>query len=729
MLLIGACVLTAVASVDAASTPQPQAYRWRNVRMDGMGFVTGIVVQPGRPGLVYIRTDVGGCYRWDDRAAAWTPLMDSYGPSDWPGGLESIAVDPTDPNTVYAAGSFGGTPDIRVSHDCGATWRPLGLRRSDGKAIAMECNGPYRGAGERLAVNPVRGADIFFGSRCDGLFHSTDGGATWTAASSLPGAGTPQFGVTFVQFAPDGRTAFAGIAGSGVFVSRDDGVTWKLADSGVGAQAFPCRAAVDNAGRLFVTYASVDGKSGALHRIDPDGAVKDISPGGANRAFVGIASDMGRAGWIATYAGAFGVDTLYVSTNAGDTWRQTKFDFHVPSWWPAYVLRGGAFGYSSALVLDQAHPGAAWAAGAFGVFYTADIFADRPVWSARMTNLEEMVVLALSSPTAGPPLVSGCADMHGFRHDKLDEVPRETLTGGVFGDTDSLDFCATRPNVIVRVGGGENDGKASSGYSTDGGQTWRPFANYPANFNNGKVAISATDPKLIVWAPMSNHRAASDPLSTVYPVRSVDGGQTWQTVEGAQRNQGVLGMWFGGTPLAADRVDGDLFYYYEQGRKENGLSTGGRMRRSIDGGAHWQVTAGLPDWYEVSVKAVPGRRGDVWVGYSNGQALYRSTDAGVTFAPVPGLGRIRQYGFGAGKPGAGCPAVYVLGVVQGQEGLFRSDDFLSLPPGDAANAHWRRIDSGEGFGGATCMTGDGQVYGRVYVGTGGRGILFGSLPF
>jgi hypothetical protein len=42
-----------------------QLFQWKNVNIQGMGYVTGIVVQPAAPFDVYIRTDVGGAYRFD----------------------------------------------------------------------------------------------------------------------------------------------------------------------------------------------------------------------------------------------------------------------------------------------------------------------------------------------------------------------------------------------------------------------------------------------------------------------------------------------------------------------------------------------------------------------------------------------------------------------------------------------------------------------------------------
>ncbi|MDR3707352.1 MAG: hypothetical protein P4L33_03555 [Capsulimonadaceae bacterium] len=725
---MAACVAGA-AVTDPAPMTATQPYVWKNVRMEGMGFVTGVVVHPKQPGLVYIRTDVGGCYRWNAQTRSWIPLMDGFDLEHWPGGLESIAIDPQNPNTVYAAGTFCKTADIYRSGDRGTTWAPLGLRTSTGKAVVMAANGEYRGAGERLAVSPSNSASIFFGSRSDGLFHSADAGKTWSHIDSLPNSGTAKFGVTFVQFSVDGKLAYAGVAGAGVYRSADDGGSWSLLAAAPSADAFPCRAAVASNGDVYVTFASVNGNAGGLYKIGAPGVVTDVTPEGKHRGYVGVTVDPHDPTRVATFCGSFSVQTLFVSRDGAATWAHSHFKYTVPGWWARYELAAdGAFGYSSALVLDPTQPGSAWAADGFGAFHTADLFAENPVWTAEMNNLEELVVLALTSPSTGAPLISGTADMHGFRHADLDAVPDKTLANNVFGDTESLDFCEAHPNVIVRAGGGENDGKASNGYSTDGGATWRSFANFPSHYNNGKVAISATDPNLIIWAPESNHWDRNDPLNTVYPVRSVDGGQTWQPVEGAQRNQGVLGMWFGSTPLAADRVDGNLFYFYEMGDNVNGKWHGPQMRRSMDGGAHWQVTCtSLPQWYEVSVKTVPGFRGDVWLSCANGRPLVRSVDAGVTFNPVPRLDKVWQFAFGKNKPGVSYPSVYVLAVIDGQEGLFRSDDLLGFPPSGSASAHWVRVNGEEGFGGATCMVGDRQVYGRVYVGAGGRGILYGTI--
>src|SRR3954467_1380639 len=102
-----AAAFTALPSVAAraeAATPATLSYRWRQVAIGGTGFVTGVLFHPSVRGLAYARTDIGGAYRWDDRAARWIPLIDHLGWDDWNLlGAEAIAVDPVHPNRLYLA--------------------------------------------------------------------------------------------------------------------------------------------------------------------------------------------------------------------------------------------------------------------------------------------------------------------------------------------------------------------------------------------------------------------------------------------------------------------------------------------------------------------------------------------------------------------------------------------------------------------------------------------------
>ena len=163
-LLVGivaaATVLTAGAVAAQRSAPASAAasdpYTWKNVRIDGGGFVPGIVFNQTEQNLIYARTDIGGAYRWDAGQPGagrrcWTGSAGQLGlqrrASAWP---------PTrsDPNKVYAAvGMYTNSWDpnngaILRSSDKGATWQATAL------PFKLGGNMPGRGMGERLAVDP-----------------------------------------------------------------------------------------------------------------------------------------------------------------------------------------------------------------------------------------------------------------------------------------------------------------------------------------------------------------------------------------------------------------------------------------------------------------------------------------------------------------------------------------------------------------------------------------------
>jgi xyloglucan-specific exo-beta-1,4-glucanase len=119
MLLIpSAC---GFASADAAV---PSAnYSWKNVKVGAGGFIPGIVFSRVEKDLSYLRSDMGGAYRWDVEAQRWIPMHDQIGESSY-FGTESVAPDPVDPNVVYlAAGMYRSDPAaVLRSRDKGKTW-------------------------------------------------------------------------------------------------------------------------------------------------------------------------------------------------------------------------------------------------------------------------------------------------------------------------------------------------------------------------------------------------------------------------------------------------------------------------------------------------------------------------------------------------------------------------------------------------------------------------------
>nr|BAO65798.1 cellulose-binding protein [uncultured bacterium] len=239
-------VLFATSSIAAPS----ETYKWNNVRIDGGGFVPGIIFNQTEPNLIYARTDIGGAYRWDETTKAWIPLLDWVGWDNWGwNGVLSMATDPVDTNRVYAAvGMYTNSWDpnngaIIRSSDKGKTWQVTKL------PFKVGGNMPGRGMGERLSIDPNKNNIVYFGTEGgNGLWRSTDYGATWAKVSSFTNVGNyaqdptdvnnylnHNQGVLWVTFDPTSgaagsasQTIYVGVADkeNAIYRSTDGGTSW-----------------------------------------------------------------------------------------------------------------------------------------------------------------------------------------------------------------------------------------------------------------------------------------------------------------------------------------------------------------------------------------------------------------------------------------------------------------------------------------------------------------------
>lgn len=139
------------------------------------------------------------------------------------------------------------------------------------------------------------------------------------------------------------------------------------------------------------------------------------------------------------------------------------------------------------------------------------------------------------------------------------------------------------------------------------------------------------------------------------------------------------------------------------------------------------VTADLPSSGEIH--AVPGYEGHVWLAggaqvtggssTSDLDGLWYSTDAGQSFTKIENVELCAAVGFGMPAPDGDYPTIFISGVVDGMHEIWRSDDMA---------ANWNRVtDDTHRFATIQCITGDPRIYGRVYFGTNGFGILYGDM--
>lgn len=684
-------------SAAAAAAPAEEDYGWKQIPIGGGGYVTGIVLHPTEPDLAYIRTDIGGAYRWseapDEEGRHWSPISDHFTLDDSNFyGIESIAVDPSDPDAVYmAAGKYdwAGPGEVFRSTDRGKSWSATGLR------LMMHGAGRLRWAGERLAVDPRDGNVVYFGSREDGLWRSTDRARSWSRIAGFPTQGKPAIGIVFVVFGGNpglmtgASRIYAAAFGDGLYLSDDAGASWQS----IGGPDEPVRGAVGSDGVLFVTSTS------GVHKYD--GVTwTDISPA-AGREYGGLSVDPTDP---KTLVVAERSDTyhlpMYRSADGGSTWTvytswngRIALEPNVP-WWPDRAFSAS----TSALAIDPRDPKRVWMTDWYGIWRTPDITARPSIWRTFEQGHEETVAFTLATPPSGAPLLTGIADLNGFRHADPGSYPAENFSGAGLWETLGIDYFEADPNLVVRVGtsGGKND-KGGGGYSTDNGRTWTPFGDWPYG-PAAKIAYSARDPDRLVALPVGES-----------PKFSADRGGSWQDSRGAPAGA-IAKFWHWNHPLAADRVDGDVFYLY----------AAGRFYRSDDGGASWKQGSALPNASHHYVEAAPGIEREVWVSLDwNG--LLRSTDGGASFVPIASVERAYLFGFGKAAPGSGFPAIFLYGRLEGDDAdrIYRSDD---------AGRSWIRIAKARQLVGnePNIMRGDRQVHGRVYVGTNGRGFFCGE---
>ncbi|MCB5168555.1 RICIN domain-containing protein [Streptomyces bambusae] len=688
--------LVRVAEAPAAGTGP---YVWRNAQVVGGGYVTGLVFNAREKGLLYARTDMGGAYRWDTGARQWIPLTDWVGEKDWNLlGIDAVATDPVDPRRLYlAAGTYtndwAGNGALLRSTDRGRTFKRTAL------PFKLGANEDGRGAGERLAIDPARHGTLLLGTRKNGLWRSNDHGATWRQVSSFPvkdGAGSGA-GISFVTYGPAGsKTVYVGVAdkSASLYRSTDGGDTWQTVP-GQPTGRLPQHGVLSGDGSLYLTYTNALGPNGVTagsvwKHTPAGGAWKDVSPSQGTYGFSGLAVDPRKPStvMVTTLGRWWPEDEIYRTTDGATTWRALAAHSVRDASAAPYVGTGTGH-WMTALAIDPFDSGHVLYGTGSGILRSKDADATdsggTSHWSVGARGLEETALMDAIAPPGGAHVITAMGDLGGFRHGSLTKVPAGRLKNPMMTNSTSIDFAQSKPSIMVRVGrGGAQDGA----YSTDGGRTWTGFRSEPvAGADTGRAALAA-DGSTIVWTQAGQ-----------VPYRSTDRGATWSQVRGLGADAVVV----------ADRSSAGTFYSL----------SGGTLYASTDGGATFTArAANLPA--DGRLKAVPGVTGDLWIA-GGGQGLLHSTDGGRTFTALAAVKSASAVGFGKAAPGASYQALYLIGTVKDVTGVFRSTD---------KGGTWVRINDDAhqwgSIGGVGVITGDPDTFGRVYVGTNGRGLQYGD---
>jgi photosystem II stability/assembly factor-like uncharacterized protein len=676
ILRLFACssIFLSIGSATAQQIPENtyQELHWRMIGPFRGGRTRAATGVPSQPNVFYVGQVNGGVWKSDDYGRIWTPIFD-HEPTQ---SIGAIAVAPSNPNIIYVASGEGlHRPDLSVgngiykSTDAGKSWTHLGL--TDGFQIPA------------LAVDPRDPNKVFaavlghpYGPNEErGLFRSTDGGQSWQKAiykDENTGASDVEVdplnpdviyaSMWEVREGPweDGNEVNG--TGGGLFKSTDGGGTWHPLTNGLPkdlSQIYVAIAPTDSK-RLYATVGSASGALG-VYRSDDAGEswskiTEDPRPsgriGGGDLSIprvdsknedvvycvstVTMRSTDGGKTW-SGFRGAPGGDDYQnlwinpndpnilllvsdqgalVTVNGGASWsswynQPTAQIYHVavtPTF--PYKVCGGQQESGSVCISSRGNDGAIthWDWHPVGVIeygYVAPDPIDPDIiygggrsevskfhWSTG--QVQNVTPIPLRNPkyrtNRTEPLMFSPLDPHTLYF--ASNVLFKTTDGGTSWQAISTDLTRENPGIPASVGNlvpKNADKKRGVIYAL------------APSFKNINTLWAGTDDGLI-W-------------------RTLDGGKKWNDITPPE-----LTPWSKVTQIVASHFDEDTAYASVSSFRINDEHP--YIYRTHDGGKSWKlITAGLPDIGPVdTVREDPVRKGLLFAGTEN--AVWVSFDDG-----------------------------------------------------------------------------------------------------
>lgn len=548
--------------------------------------VQALAIVPGSPATLFAGTltPTGvpsvGIFRSTDSGATWTASDDgiidtSTGVS--PVDVESIAVDPRNPNVVLAGSLFS---DIFRSADGGSTWQPVTL---GGFSLGLQTS--------TIVFDPSNSSNVYAASNL-GFLRSTDGGNTWFLAGD---AGVPFFSLAIDPSQP--RTLYAGDStGSGIWKSTDGGSHWATANvsfPGTSNARPPVIALAVDPVHPATIFAATYGNGVWVSR---NGAASWSSAGTGMRDTRVAAIALVGGGSSILYAGTYG-GGVYTSADSAQTWARSNAG-----------LRAAVV---SALLVDPVSPGTIYAATSDAVYATDD---GGGTWRESDSGIAPYAVAALAaSPGASPKLFAGT--LGSGLYQSTDRGATWTSAAASRPNDSYISSIAVDPTAAATVYAGTAHPYTGSNpervfKSADGGSTWTQTSLDAGQFSIDFIAVNPSRASEVF--------AGSSGAGGLY--RSQDGGTSW-------------------SPVATDAACGGLksVVFPPSGSPMYLAGTGG-VCRSTDGGTTWSVaSAGGREVDSVLVDpAAPttlyaGTAPDLLTG-SGG--VFVSTDGGVSFSEL-----------------------------------------------------------------------------------------------
>lgn len=587
----------------------------------------------------------------------------AYGPEVWTnlglygGNVQSLAVDPTNPDRLFAGIWFG--EGLFRSVDGAATWQALKMEHLYQGEDTFENQALLA-----LSVSPGN-PDVVWAAHNYWVARSVDGGDTWTHIYNSTvqrdclncGGWTDNFRFCYALASDpnDPDIVYLGTAGAwssysegAVYKTVDGGANWEKLNQGANLDYPVVSLAVDpNTPQVIWAATNSYGFGGVwdgtVYRstdsgqswtpIDPKpftgSGLNGVTPHptDANVIFVAGGGGVARgvfdgAGWSFTYpidgcAQAYGLvfapsddKIVYVGWNTpvawgGDGLPKVSRSLDGGLTWETYTLDADLASFPKTLAVHPSDPEIIFLGdNSGGVLKSQD---HGQTWVPVNTGLNGIVVNDVAVDANNTAHV--IAATSGGLYERTGTTWQRRLSN----HAQSVSFVPGSSSAFYAGLWGD------LARTQDGGTTWT-FSSQIANGLIEDIAIDPVDSQRLFFADRSHVR------------RSTDGGDTFNPVlEGLNQ----AGESYNMNTLAFDPADHN--HIYAGGGNFTSPKVLGDLWESMDGGDTWQRT-GLTDVIVNKVAVDPGNADSLYTGcgYSDNidTPLYKSTDAGATWTPA-----------------------------------------------------------------------------------------------
>ncbi|HSP86686.1 MAG TPA: hypothetical protein VLN45_01020, partial [Ignavibacteriaceae bacterium] len=257
------------------------------------------------------RNNISDLYEKTTAALSWTQL----GPGNIGGRIRSIKVHPNDPNTVYI-GSVGG--GVWKTIDGGLSWVPLkdDMENLAVCALAIDPDNPnivYAGTGEGFFnTDALRG---------EGIFKTTDAGATWNRLASTNNSEFYYVNKLIIDNSTDMLYA---ATRNGLYKSGDGGASFTQMIGGGDVHCTDVEISYTSPTTIFTSFGVFN--QSAIWRSTNGGSSFEFNLSQTDKGRIELATSASNPTLV--YASFMdlntsGVDLLAYSTNSGDNWFST----------------------------------------------------------------------------------------------------------------------------------------------------------------------------------------------------------------------------------------------------------------------------------------------------------------------------------------------------------------------------------------------------------------------